>query len=116
MGGGLDGPGAALAVFDEDGNGTVEWDEFQRLYHRNKSEKSIPFDWNCDSTIAAWDALVNAPRPHLAARAEPQLAVANLCEIAATAGYRRLENQLYRVEVHNGGAAIPWRVSEVPVS
>ena len=38
----------------------------------------------------------------LAARAEPQLAPASLCEIAATAGYRRLENQLYRVEVHDG--------------
>ncbi|MDB5732485.1 MAG: hypothetical protein JWQ03_2380, partial [Variovorax sp.] len=63
-----------------------------------------PFDWNCDSSIPAWDALVNASRPRLAARAEPQLAAANLCEIAATAGYRRLENQLYRVEVHEGGA------------
>lgn len=63
-----------------------------------------PFDWNCDSSLPAWDALVNAPRPLLAARTEPQLAAANLCEIAATAGYRRLENQLYRVEVHEGGA------------
>ena len=63
-----------------------------------------PFDWNCDSNLPAWDALANAPRPLLAARAEPQLAAANLCEIAATAGYRRLENQLYRVEVHEGGA------------
>ena len=63
-----------------------------------------PFDWNCDSSLPAWDALVHAPRPLLAARAEPQLAAANLCEIAATAGYRRLENQLYRVEVHEGGA------------
>jgi photosystem II stability/assembly factor-like uncharacterized protein len=63
-----------------------------------------PSDWNCASTIAAWDALVNATKPRLAARAEPQLAAANLCEIAATAGYRRLENQLYRVEVHDGGA------------
>jgi hypothetical protein len=63
-----------------------------------------PFDWNCDSSLASWDALVKAPRPRLAARAEPQLAAANICEIAATAGYRRLENQLYRVEVHEGGA------------
>ena len=63
-----------------------------------------PFDWNCASSVPAWGALVNAPRPRLAARAEPQLAAANLCEIAATAGYRRLENQLYRVEVHEGGA------------
>lgn len=62
-----------------------------------------PFDWNCDSSIEAWDALISMPRPRLAARAEPQLAAANLCEIAATAGYRKLENQLYRVEVHEGG-------------
>lgn len=72
---------------------------------------SSPFDWNCSSSIAAWDALVNAPKPLLAARAEPQLAAANLCEIAATAGYRRLENQLYRVEVHNGGAAPTFKWS-----
>jgi photosystem II stability/assembly factor-like uncharacterized protein len=63
-----------------------------------------PLNWNCDSRIPVWDALINMPRPRLAARAEPQLAAANLCEIAATAGYRRLENQLYRVEVHAGGA------------
>ena len=72
---------------------------------------SSPFDWNCASTIAAWDALVNAPKPLLAARAEPQLAAANLCEIAATAGYRRLENQFYRVEVHAGGAAPSFKWS-----
>jgi photosystem II stability/assembly factor-like uncharacterized protein len=64
---------------------------------------SSPFDWNCSSTIGAWDALVHEQRPLLAARAKPQLAAASLCEIAATAGYRRLENQLYRVEVHDGG-------------
>jgi photosystem II stability/assembly factor-like uncharacterized protein len=64
---------------------------------------SSPFDWNCGSTIDTWDALLHEPRPLLAARAEPQLAASGLCEIAATAGYRRLENQLYRVEVHEGG-------------
>jgi photosystem II stability/assembly factor-like uncharacterized protein len=65
---------------------------------------SSPFEWNCSSTVAGWDALINVQRPVLAARAEPQLTAASLCEIAATAGYRRLENQLYRVEVHEGGA------------
>jgi photosystem II stability/assembly factor-like uncharacterized protein len=65
---------------------------------------SSPFDWTCSSTIEAWDALINAQRPMLAARSEPQLAPASLCEIAATAGYRRLENQFYRIEVHTGGA------------
>jgi hypothetical protein len=34
-----------------------------------------------------------------------------LCEIAATAGYRRLENQLYRVEVHEGGASPTFKWS-----
>ena len=72
---------------------------------------SSPFDWNCSSTIEAWDALVNAQRPVLAARSEPQLAAASLCEIAATAGYRRLENQLYRVEVHEGGASPTFKWS-----
>ncbi|MEO8136322.1 MAG: DUF6519 domain-containing protein, partial [Betaproteobacteria bacterium] len=63
-----------------------------------------PAAWNCASTTPEWEALVTPVRPRLAARAEPQIAAANLCEIAATAGYRRLENQLYRVEVHAGGA------------
>lgn len=63
-----------------------------------------PFAWNCDSSIEAWDELIHRSSPRLAARAEPELAASNLCEIAATAGYRRLENQLYRVEVHDGGA------------
>jgi photosystem II stability/assembly factor-like uncharacterized protein len=62
-----------------------------------------PSAWSCAAGIAEWDSLVGAPRPRLAARAEPQLAATNICEIAATAGYRRLENQLYRVEVHDGG-------------
>jgi photosystem II stability/assembly factor-like uncharacterized protein len=70
-----------------------------------------PADWNCASPVDAWDALVGAPRPRMAARAEPQLAPAGLCEIAATAGYRRLENQLYRVEVHAGGVAPTFKWS-----
>ncbi|WP_408891065.1 DUF6519 domain-containing protein [Myxococcus faecalis] len=38
----------------------------------------------------------------LAARGEPEQASDNPCIVAAEAGYRRLENQLYRVEVHRG--------------
>jgi photosystem II stability/assembly factor-like uncharacterized protein len=72
---------------------------------------SSPFDWGCGSTIDAWDALIHAKRPTLAARSDPQLAPASLCEIAATAGYRRLENQLYRVEVHEGGTAPTFKWS-----
>ena len=67
--------------------------------------------WHCSSVIDAWDALVNAPRPRLAARSEPQLAASGLCEIAATAGYQRLENQLYRVEIHSGGTTPTFKWS-----
>lgn len=68
-------------------------------------------DWHCGSSIDPWNDLVDAPRPQLAARSEPQLASTGLCEIAASAGYRRLENQLYRVEIHSGGSAPTFKWS-----
>jgi photosystem II stability/assembly factor-like uncharacterized protein len=55
----------------------------------------------CDVVLPEWDALVRRPSGRLAARSVPQAAAANLCQIAAAAGYRRLENQLYRVEIHD---------------
>ncbi|KQP12266.1 DUF6519 domain-containing protein [Pseudorhodoferax sp. Leaf267] len=67
--------------------------------------------WHCGSAIDPWDALTRAPRPRLAARSEPQLATTGLCDIAASAGYRRLENQLYRVEIHSGGATPSFKWS-----
>ncbi len=67
--------------------------------------------WHCDSAMDAWNGLAHAPRARLAARAEPQLATTGLCEIAASAGYQRLENQLYRVEVHSGGTAPTFKWS-----
>ena len=53
--------------------------------------------WHCGAPVAGWDSLTAAPGARLAARAEPQLAATSVCDIAASAGYRRLENQLYRV-------------------
>ncbi|KAK9458353.1 mitochondrial carrier domain-containing protein [Dipodascopsis uninucleata] len=38
----------AFRLFDRDGNGIVEYDEFIDYYNKNKSDDSIPFDWNCD--------------------------------------------------------------------
>lgn len=40
----------------------------------------------------------------MAARTVPPQTASNPCEIPRSAGYRRLENQLYRVEIHSGGA------------
>ncbi|KAI5801220.1 mitochondrial carrier domain-containing protein [Geopyxis carbonaria] len=36
----------AFRLFDQDGNGTVEFSEFVDLYNKNKGPDSIPFDWN----------------------------------------------------------------------
>ena len=47
-----------------------------------------------------WDALTQAPGGMLAARAEAAPDADNPCKLSPTAGYRRLDNLLYRVEIH----------------
>ena len=68
--------------------------------------------WQCGTDLAAWDTLTALPAARMAARAEPELAATGVCEMAASAGYRRLENQLYRVEIHavdaTGAASFKW--------
>lgn len=58
---------------------------------------------NCLSS-KDWDALVKRPNGKLAARVEEKEEKDKPCIVAPGAGYRRLENQLYRVEVHEGGS------------
>ncbi|KAK9450284.1 mitochondrial carrier domain-containing protein [Limtongia smithiae] len=38
----------AFRLFDTDGNGVVDYAEFIDYYNKNKSDDSVPFDWNCD--------------------------------------------------------------------
>lgn len=57
----------------------------------------------CDTAPAEWDAPSTGK---LAARAEPDGTSSSPCIVAPGAGYRRLENQLYRVEIHDGGKAL----------
>ena len=57
----------------------------------------------CRSQIPAWDALTAASTGEVAARGEPDASNSDPCIVPARAGYRRLENQLYRVEIHDGG-------------
>jgi len=63
-----------------------------------------PPSWNCLSTVPGLDELAWPPLARLVARAEPQVQATSLCDVGAAAGYRRLENQLYRVEIQEGGA------------
>ncbi|MBK8096625.1 MAG: hypothetical protein IPK26_05925 [Planctomycetes bacterium] len=59
----------------------------------------------CLSPSPAWEALVAGPDGTLAARTASSPDPANPCVVPATAGYRRLENHLYRIEIHDGGQA-----------
>ncbi|OAN38283.1 hypothetical protein A6A03_05180 [Chloroflexus islandicus] len=79
--------------------------------------------FHCATPNAAWDALLAGSSGMLEARAEPDPTVNDPCVVPAQAGYRGLENQLYRVEVHrivsatrialkwsreNGSVAVGW--------
>lgn len=58
----------------------------------------------CDDAFPEWDALVADPDRRMNARAQAPPPATGPCIVPPTAGYRRLENQLYRVEVHTAGA------------
>lgn len=59
---------------------------------------------DCLKKLSAWDKEIKPGDGKMAAQAEKSVQSADPCILAPDAGYRRLENQLYRVEVHNGGA------------
>lgn len=55
---------------------------------------------NCAVEPEAWEKATARSSGRLRARAEPETTGTHPCEVPARAGYRGLENQLYRVEVH----------------
>ena len=57
----------------------------------------------CDSRFAEWDALTTPFSGRMNARTVPSEDAANPCQLPPGAGFQRLENQLYRVEIQNGG-------------
>jgi hypothetical protein len=57
----------------------------------------------CDGALAAWQALNTPANGTLAARAKAATPSTNPCAMPETAGYNRMENHLYRVEVHKSG-------------
>ncbi|MBI4276921.1 MAG: hypothetical protein HY660_00570 [Armatimonadetes bacterium] len=70
--------------------------------------KLLPVDpsVNCVTVLqsAQWKGLIAGSSGRLSARARPEATGTTVCEVPPGAGFRRLENQLYRVEVHNPGA------------
>ena len=57
-----------------------------------------------DTAFPEWDALVAGTDGALAARTAPPQGPAGPCLVPAGGGYQGLENQLYRLEIHAGGA------------
>src|SRR5207253_6477909 len=61
---------------------------------------------SCADVIPGWAPAERAlGTGRLAARAAPVPPVTDICLVPAEGGYRRLENQLYRIEIHDPGAA-----------
>lgn len=59
----------------------------------------------CASTFSDWDNLTASATGKLRARSKPSAASDKPCIVPAAAGYQRLENQLYRVEINKPGDA-----------
>jgi hypothetical protein len=59
---------------------------------------------HCLSQPEAWRTAIAPSDGKMQARAQPAETEPDLCIVPAEAGYRRLENQLYRVEIHQCGA------------
>lgn len=60
--------------------------------------------FTCASALPDFDKLTTAPTGRLSARAKRDVTTDNPCIVPASSGFRRLENQLYRVEIHNPGS------------
>lgn len=71
-----------------------------------------PAGLDCSSNLSQWTVALAAPTGMMAARAEPEDGDADLCTPTPAGGFTGLENQLYRVQVHDldaqGGPRIVW--------
>jgi len=63
---------------------------------------------NCttpDASVAGWQALTLPSGGRMSIKAEGVPPDLDPCELPPSGGYRGLENQLYRIEIHDGGPA-----------
>jgi hypothetical protein len=64
---------------------------------------SSPANLACTTDFPEWEDLIASSSGRLNARTKIPSPDDDPCELPPSAGYRRLENQLYRVQVHQGG-------------
>ena len=65
----------------------------------------------CASESTEWEGVIAPSDGQLSARAQPDAQSDKPCIVPPGAGYRRLENQLYRVEIHRGGPSWEERLA-----
>jgi hypothetical protein len=65
---------------------------------------SDPSKLSCGTELDAWAQLIAQSSGRLNARTRPPAPTDDACILPPTAGYQRLENQLYRVQIHAAGA------------
>ena len=66
--------------------------------------ENVSVGFPCSQTFANWTTLTTPRSARMQAQAQPDTSSSGPCVVPAAAGYQRLENQLYRVEIHNPGA------------
>lgn len=79
----------------------------------SETDDDPPVDLSCEAVIPQWDDLIAPSTGTLIAQTEASEADEGPCLLPPNAGYLRLENQLYRVEIHRGsesdsGATWKW--------
>lgn len=70
---------------------------------RNKNKIE---DGTCLSTFDVFESLIAPSGGKLSARSKRAETTTDPCVVSPAAGYTGLENQLYRIEIHNGGGAL----------
>ena len=74
---------------------------------------AVPGGVTCSTSIPAWDALTAPAASRLTTGVAPSSTPGPCCLTPAT-GFTGMENQLYRVEIHQGGTANPSGAAQPP--
>jgi hypothetical protein len=93
---------AALGGPDTCSRAKTIW-QVKLLAVANATSAGVPAPVTCSNDVPVWETLIAASTGTLKAQAQPNPANTDPCMVPANAGYRSLENQLYRVEIHDGG-------------
>jgi hypothetical protein len=67
--------------------------------------EDVSGEFPCGQTFVNWNNLIAQRLARMQAQPAPDTSSGGPCIVPAAAGYQRLENQLYRVEIHKPGAA-----------